>query len=284
MLIVNYLSTSVVLVTNQDLNIIKKKGDKLNLKGKVAIITGGNKGIGRAISIAFAKRGANIVIAARDIKTSQKVIREITKFGIRCLSIKVDVSKGQKVKQMVDLTLEKFGRIDILVNNAGVISASPIKELTEEEWDKVFEVNVKGTFLCCKYVTPVMIKQRKGKIINLSSTAGKRGSIFRTHYSASKFAVIGLTKSLAIELAPYGINVNAVCPGDVQTAMLDKEVQLLAKLRNTPPDKVKEKKISSIPLGRLGKPEEIAELVLFLASPASDYITGEAISIAGGAG
>lgn len=273
----------MILVINQDLNTIKKKRDKLNLKDKVAIVTGGNKGIGKAISIAFAKKGASVVIGARDIKTSQEVVREIMKFGNKCFSAKVDVSKSQEVKQMVDFTLEKFGRIDILVNNAGIISASPITQLTEEEWDKLFAVNVKGTFLCCKYVTPIMIKQRKGKIINLSSTAGKRGSIFRTHYSASKFAVIGLTKSLAIELAPYGINVNAVCPGDVQTNMLDKEVQLLAELRNIPPDKVREKKISSIPLGRLGKPEEIAELVLFLASSASDYITGEAINIAGGA-
>ena len=253
----------------------------MKLKDKVAIITGGNKGIGRAISLAFADEGADIVIA--DIIATKEVSNEIRNKGRRELVVKTDVSRAKEVDNMVQKCLEKFGKIDILVNNAGVLSVAPIIELDEKEWDRNMDINAKGVFLCCKTVAKQMIKQGEGgKIINISSLCGKIGCRYLGHYCASKFAVIGLTKTLALELAPYHINVNAVCPGVVETDMLIREYQSIAKLENTTVEELRKNVLPTIPLGRLSQPEDVAKVVVFLASPDSDYMTGQAINVTGG--
>nr|MQY69923.1 SDR family NAD(P)-dependent oxidoreductase [Bacillota bacterium] len=184
---------------------------------KIAIVTGAGKGIGRAISLRLAREGADVVIADVDQKGAHKVAEEIKQMGRRSLVLKTDVTKVEDVKNMVEKTIEEFGRIDILVNNAGVSSMAPVVDLEEKEWDVNMNVNAKGQFLCSRAVAKQMTKQKSGKIINNASLAAKRGALFLGHYSASKFAVLGLTYTMAIELAPYNITVNAVCPGIVET-------------------------------------------------------------------
>jgi len=255
----------------------------MRLFDKVAIVTGGNKGIGRAISLAFADEGAGVVIAARDMIAAKGVLVEIENKGRQGLAVKTDVSKAEEVDNMVQRCLEKFGKIDILVNNAGIVSVAPIIELDEKEWNLNMDINAKGVFLCCQVVARQMIEQGKhGKIVNVSSLCGKIGCRYLGHYCASKFAVIGFTKTLALELAPYKINVNAVCPGVVETDMLIKEYQSVAKLENTTAEELRKDVLPTIPLGRLSQPEDIAKVVVFLASSDSDYMTGQALNVTGG--
>jgi len=255
---------------------------EMRLSGKVAIVTGGSKGIGRAISLELAKEGANIVIADVDGEQGDRVSQDITNMGRESLSIKTDVSRADEVNSMLDKTIEKLGRIDILVNNAGVSSMAPVVDLKEKEWDFAMDINIKGQFLCSRAVAKHMIKQRSGKIINNASLAAKQGARFLAHYSASKFAVLGLTYSTALELAPYNITVNAFCPGFVQTDMIKREFKWEADLRGTSADEVRDGFRSIIPLGRFAQPEEIARVVTFLSSKDADYITGQAININGG--
>jgi len=255
----------------------------MRLKDKIAIVTGGNRGIGRAISLAFAKEGANVVIAARDMVAAKEVLIEIENKGRQGLAVKTDVSKAEEVDKMVQRCLEKFGKIDILVNNAGIVSVAPIIELDEKEWDLNMDINAKGVFLCCQVVARQMIKQGGGgKIVNVSSLCGKIGCRYLGHYTASKFAVIGFNKTLALELAPHKINVNAVCPGVVETDMLIKEYQSVAKLENTTAEELRKDVLPTIPLGRLSQPEDVAKVVVFLASSDSDYMTGQALNVTGG--
>lgn len=254
----------------------------MKLTNKVAIVTGGNKGIGRAISSNLAEEEADIVIAARDMQAASEVVDKIRKRGRRSFSVKTDVTQNDQVERMVQKVIDEFGRIDILVNNAGILSMAPAVDITEKEWDKMMEVNAKGVFLCCSSVARHMIKQKQGKIINISSVAGKRGSPLMAHYCASKFAVLGLTMTLALELAPYHINVNAVCPGDIDTNMLKQEWEWFGEMKNMTSKEVKETKLTGIPFHRIGKPEEIAQVVTFLASPDADYITGQTLNVCGG--
>jgi len=254
-----------------------------HLLDKIALVTGASKGIGRAIAIAFAKEGANVVVNYfKSEDDANDVVKEINAMGRTAVPVRADVSKIDEVKAMVKRTIDQFGRIDILVNNAGVSTMGLLVDLTEQEWDYNMDVNAKGVFLCCQAVARHMMDRRYGKIINISSAAGKTGARFLSHYCASKFAVIGLTQSLALELASYGINVNAVCPGYVETDMQSRELVWEAKLRGISSEEVKRGYLGSVPLGRLGKSEDVAKVVVFLASAQSDYMTGQAINVTGG--
>lgn len=252
------------------------------LPDKIAIVTGASKGIGKAIALRFAMEGANIVIGCRDTGEGEKVAQMIRERGGDCLVVKCDVSNVQEVEEMVEKTIQKFGRIDILVNNAGVSSMAPMVDLKEKDWDFNMDINAKGQFLCSRAVAKHMIKQKSGKIINNASLAAKRGARFLAHYSASKFAVLGLTYTLAIELAPYNITVNAVCPGIVETNMIKREWKWEGDLRGMTSEQVRDEYLAEIPLGRLCQPEDVAGVVAFLASKDADYLTGQAINVNGG--
>jgi 3-oxoacyl-[acyl-carrier protein] reductase len=244
----------------------------MKLKGKVALVTGSARGIGRAISLALAEKGANIAVNDVDIKGAEEVAKQISSMGRRAKAIKADISNLKEVKRMVQEAFAFFGRIDILINNAGIIRRGSLEDHSEEDWDKVIAVNLKGTFNCAKEIVPLMKKQGYGKIVNISSVVGKVGDIASApSYGASKGAINAFTKSLARELAPYGINVNAVAPHAIETEMSAEWSE--EKRRQI---------ISQIPLGRLGKPEEVAEAVAFLVSDGAAFITGEILDVNGG--
>jgi NAD(P)-dependent dehydrogenase (short-subunit alcohol dehydrogenase family) len=247
----------------------------VRLSDKTAIVTGARRGIGRAIALALAGAGANVVVSDISQEDCQKVVNEIERLGRKGLAVKCDVSSGSDVDAMVRKTVAKFGRVDILVNNAGIIAYKPFLELTDDDWDKTLNVNLKGQFLCARAAGKEMVKNKRGRIINIASiSSGGCGIAFPliAHYTASKGGVMGLTKALALELTPQGINVNAICPGAIDTAMAQgaKESGQLEKV------------LARVPKGRLGQPEEIADLAVFLASDESEYISGAAIVIDGG--
>lgn len=246
----------------------------IDLKGRVALITGGSRGIGRATAILFAKANADVAITYRvNDESANQVVQQIKELGRDALAVKGDVGKSADVKRIVKEVLEHFGKIDILVNNAGIWTYGAIGEMPEEVWDETMDVNLKGVFLFTNEVVPVMKKQRWGRIINISSTAGQRGEAFHSHYAASKGAIIAFTKSLAVELAKYNILVNCVAPGWVNTDMC-------AEVFKDP--NFAEQVKSTIPLGRIPEPEEIAGPILFLASELANWITGATISVNGG--
>lgn len=245
----------------------------MRLKGRVAIITGGARGIGKAIVLALVREGVKVAIVDFDKEGAIALKDRIEKEQGEAIAIPCDVSKSSEVKAMVDQVKKAFNRIDILVNNAGIIRRGTIETVTEEDWDRVIEVNLKGTFNCSKAVVETMKQQGYGKIINVSSIAGKMGDITSAPgYGPSKAGIDALTKTLARQLAPYGINVNAVAPHAIETEMSAQWSE----------EKRKEI-IASIPLGRLGKPEDVAEAVLFLASDNASFITGEILDVNGGA-
>jgi len=253
-------------------------------ENKNIFITGAAGGIGRAISIAFAKEGAKIALTDLDEKGLEESFKELKSKKTVVKTYLLDITKEEMVKATVSKVLEDFACIDILVNNAGVSTMNWFWELTEEEWDFNMNVNAKGTWLVTKYVVPYMIERRKGKIVNIASMAAKIGAPLLAHYSASKFAVVGFTQAIAKELAPYRINVNAVCPGFVRTSMQEREIAWEAKLQNIEePEKVREEYIKQTPLGRLCYPEDVAKTVLFLSSEDADFMTGQAINVSGGA-
>ena len=244
----------------------------MNLVNKVAIVTGAGRGIGKAIAIALAREGANIIAIDVDIQTAEEVAREIKSLDRQALAIQVDVSDSKEVNQMVQSVLEKFKRVDILVNNAAIIKRGSIEDLTEEDWDRVMDVNLKGAFNCVKAVVGAMKKQRYGKIVNISSIAGKIGDLASAPcYGASKAGMTCLAKSLARELASYGINANVVAPHAIETDM-SKEWS----------EEKRKSIIADIPLGRLGEPEDVAEAVVFLVSDKAKFITGEVLDVNGG--
>jgi len=244
----------------------------MRLEGRVALVTGGGRGIGKAIVTAFAREGAKVAINDIDLKLAQETANAIRLTGHEALPIKADTSKSVQVKEMIQKIIKTYERIDILVNNAGIFSSVAFDDMTEEEWDRVINVNLKGVFLCSQAVIGSMKKQRWGKIVNVASLAAKIGGIFAgPNYAASKAGVICLTKSLAKRLAPYGINVNAVAPGVIETEMTADW-----------PTQVRESLLRQIPLGRFGRPEEVAEVVVFLVSEGASYVTGATIDINGG--
>jgi 3-oxoacyl-[acyl-carrier protein] reductase len=247
----------------------------MKLSGKTAIVTGARRGMGRATALALAREGANVVVSDISQEDCQKVVDEIEKLGRKGLAFKCDVSSSGDVEDMVKRTVAEFGRVDILVNNAGILTFKPFLELTDEDWDKTLNVNLKGQFLCARAAARVMAKNKWGRIINIASiSSGGCGIAFPliAHYTASKGGVVALTEALALELTSQGINVNAICPGAIDTDMSKgvKEGGQLAQV------------LARIPKGRLGQPEEIASLAVFLASEESDYISGAAIVIDGG--
>ena len=245
------------------------------LRGKIALVTGASRGIGRAIAKLFAQEGAKVVINySRSEKEASSLAEEIKKQGGEVLLIKADVSKPQEVKEMVKKTLARFGRIDILINNAGVLVQASFLESTAQMWNKMMDVNLKGSYLCAKEVAPLMLKQKSGKIINISSVSGlaQKSALGNVPYATSKAGVIGLTRSLAVNLGST-INVNAICPGLIET---DMSASLPPERRRIP--------VEEAPLQRIGRPEEIAYAALFLASEESDFITGEVITVSGGRG
>jgi len=244
----------------------------MNLQGKVSIVTGGGQGLGRAIALGLAKKGSEVAVCDVNLDASRDVAKEILSMGRKGLALKVDVSNSMEVKNMADCVLAEFGKIDILVNNAGICRVASIEETTEEDWDRVMAVNLKGVFLCSRAVMGIMKRQRSGRIVNMGSLAGKVGGVATgAHYAASKAGVICFTKSLAKELAPFGVTVNAIAPGVIGTQMTE---------GITGGDWNDYLKV--IPLGYIGVPEDVANAVLFFVSDEAHYITGEIMDVNGG--
>lgn len=243
------------------------------LDGQVALITGGNAGIGRAIALKFATEGARLAIFGTNAEKGQAVVREIQalSLGKEAIFYPVDVSKTQEVDQNIEKVLEAFGRVDILVNNAGITADQLLMKMTEQDWDRVLDINLKSCYNTCHALVRPMMKARKGKIINVSSIVGLIGNPGQVNYAASKAGMIGFTKALAKELASRDICVNCIAPGFIQTQM----TEVLS-------DSQKEALLKGIPLGRMGNPDDIANTAWFLASALSDYITGQVITVDGG--
>lgn len=243
----------------------------MELKGKVAFITGAAQGIGKAIAQLLAEAGADVVVADLDLGKAQETAKEISERGTKTLALKINVASLGVVQEAVDSVMAQWGRLDILVNNAGITRDGLLLRMKEEDWNLVMEVNLKGTFNCTKAVLPLMTKKRGGKIVNIASIVGVMGNAGQANYAASKAAVIGFTKSVAREYASRGINVNAVAPGFIETAM----TQALSQ-------EVRDNLYKQIPLGRLGTPQDVAYAVRFLVSEGAAYITGQVIHVNGG--
>ena len=244
----------------------------MELKDKVAVVTGSNGGLGQAIAQNLAREGARLILIDINIRKSEELLKDICTSTSKGFAIKVNISKKSDIEKMVAQTMSKYNKIDILVNNAGICSLTPIKDVTEKEWDKIIDINLKGTFFCSQIILNEMIKKKSGKIINIASASAKIGGVaVGAHYSASKAGIICLTKSFALQAAPYKINVNCVCPGPMETEMTNMwGEEINTRFRNM------------IPWREYGKPNDIAEAVLFLASNRARYITGEILDVNGG--
>lgn len=244
----------------------------MDFHGKVAIVTGGKSGIGKATATLLAQNGAEVILANRDLQGAVQAAEEIQNATKRrVIAIETDVSQMSSVQKLMDTTLQEFGRIDILVNNAGITRDSLILRMSEEEWNTVIDINLKGTFNCCKSALRPMLRQRYGRIVNISSVSGLVGQVGQTNYSASKAGIIGFSKALAREVAQKGITVNVVAPGFVPTA-----------LTQDLPEELKDEMMKLIPMKRWGTTQEIAHAVAFLASDAASYITGQVLCVDGG--
>ena len=254
----------------------------MQLKDKIAIVTGAASGMGRAIARGYAKEGATVIIADINEEGAQSVANEVTAEGGKARAVRFDVTDVQAARQLVNETVREFGRLDILVNNAGIGLIKAVWDYTPEEWDRVFDVNVKGLFFLTQAACEPMRKQHSGKIINQASIAGRRGEALVACYCASKAAVISITQSVALAMAPYRVNVNAMAPGIVDTPYW-KEVDLqFGRILDRKPGEVFKEFTSNIPLGRGSVPEDVVPLAIFLAGPGSDYITGQTYNVEGG--
>ena len=244
----------------------------MKFAGKTAVVTGGSRGLGRAVCLELAKGGANVVLCyAGNEAAAKETTAACEALGAKALAVQCDVAKADEVKALMDAAVKEFGRIDILVNNAGITRDGLLMMMKEENFDAVIAANLKGTFLCMKAVSRIMMKQRYGRIVNLSSVVGLRGNAGQVNYAASKAGVVGMTKSLAKELASRGVTVNAVAPGFIATDMTAAMT-----------DAAKEATLASIPLQRLGAPEDVAHAVAFLASDEAAYVTGQVLAVDGG--
>jgi 2-dehydro-3-deoxy-D-gluconate 5-dehydrogenase len=244
-----------------------------SLENRVALITGGNRGLGRSMALALAEAGADVVIVGRDEAKNNQVVSEINQLGRKAASFSTDLRNVTAIKTLIDEVVSQFGKLDILVNNAGVSHTQSALEVNEEDWDKVMDLNLKSLFFCCQAAGRVMKDQGFGKIINVASVAGAVGDVGIAAYTASKAAVINLTRSLALEWVRYGIRVNAVGPAYIETDLNRDELSI---------PKVRDKIVGKTPMRRLGEPGEIAGAVVFLASDASSYMTGQTVYIDGG--
>ena len=249
------------------------------LEERIAIVTGAAAGIGAAIARAFCGEGARVVVADRDIEAAEATAKEI---GRAAIAMRLDVTKEDQVRAVVADTLARFDRIDILVNNAGIMRKAYVKDMAEELWDAVVDVNLKATFLCSKAVLPAMIEARRGRIINIASIAAKVGEPTASAYSAAKFGVIGFTRSLALEVAQYDILVNAICPGPIPTALGQQGWREGAQIEGVDLDRIMARVGSRSPLRRLGSVEQVAKMALFIASDDCDFTTGSAFNVDGG--
>ena len=243
----------------------------MDFKGQVGIVTGGTRGIGRAIAEGLAAKGVNVVVAGRNIEAAREVAASLSIQGVKALGIRLDVANSGEVEEGFDKIRKEFGRIDILVNNAGITKDGLLMRMKEEAWDAVIDTNLKGVFLCCREGIKDMARQRYGRIVNITSVAAFMGNPGQANYGASKAGIMGFTKTVAREYAGRGVTVNAVAPGFIETAMTD-----------VLPENVKEEMKKLIPLGRFGTVEDIAKAVVFLASPESGYITGQVVHVNGG--
>jgi len=245
--------------------------DRFDLTGRIAIITGGGTGIGRSTALVLAEHGADLVLAARRIEPLESTAREVEALGRRALVTPTDVVDASACQRLVEATMDNFGRVDILVNNAGITQDARLQKMTDEQFDRVIDVNLKGVYNCAKAVLDTMIEQGGGVILNASSVVGIYGNYGQTNYAASKFGVIGFVKTWAREVGPKGIRCNAVAPGFINTPILD-----------SIPDDVMRKLTDRVPLKRLGRPEEVANVYAFLASDEASYINGAVIEVSGG--
>ena len=244
----------------------------MDFAGKTAVVTGGSRGLGRAVCLELAKGGANVVLCyAGNEAAAGETVAACEALGAKALAVRCDVAKADEVKALMDAAVQAFGRIDILVNNAGITRDGLLMMMKEEDFDAVINANLKGAFLCMKAVSRLMMKQRYGRIVNLSSVVGLRGNAGQVNYAASKAGVIGMTKSLAKELATRGVTVNAVAPGFIDTDMTA-----------AMPQAAREATLASIPMGRMGAPEDVAKAVAFLASDEAAYVTGQVLAVDGG--
>lgn len=243
----------------------------MRLEGKTAIVTGGANGIGKKTAEVFAKEGAKVVVADFDVESGQETAEEINEKYGEAIFVKVDVSDIDSSKNLINKTIEKFGKVDVLVNNAGITADGFLTKMDEKQWDRVIDINLKGVFNCSKFAAEHMMENGEGVILNASSVVGLYGNIGQTNYAATKFGVIGLTKTWAKELAPKGVRVNAVAPGYTNTAMME-----------TVPQKVLDSLINKTPMKRLGEVEDIANAYLFLASDEASYINGTILNVDGG--
>jgi len=254
----------------------------MDLEGRVAIVTGGGRGIGRATALELARLGADVVIAELDKPGAERVAGEVKGLGRKALALPTDVTSRADLKTMVERTRGELGRIDILINNAGIYRAAASLDVTEEHWDAIMTINAKAVFFASQAVLPVMIAQKRGAIVSLASMAGKIGSKTNLPYNVSKAAVISMTKSLALAHAGDGIRVNCVCPGFVETDMWTAVAREQGALMKLTPEEFTRQRAAQVPLGRMERPEDVAQVIAFLASDRSGYMTGQALSVDGG--
>jgi meso-butanediol dehydrogenase / (S,S)-butanediol dehydrogenase / diacetyl reductase len=249
---------------------------------KTVLITGASRGIGAGLARRFAQEGANLVLSANETRV-QEVAAELEKSGANAVAVICDVTSKSEVENLFATAIKRFGAVDVSIQNAGVITIAKVEDLTEAEWDKVMDVNTKGVFLCCQEAARHMKPRKSGRIINTASGQARQGFIYTPHYAASKFGVVGITQSLAKELAPSGVTVNAFCPGIIDTDMWAYNDQAWGKLLgNYQPGELMQEWVNNIPMKRVGRPEDVAGLVTFLASDDAAYITGQTINVDGG--